>query len=184
MSGQSASRSKAGAAVRAEPRAAARILGRLAPGQRATEADKEDVPPNDEIWRTEFRIVGYRDGWFLIEKAMHPYDDPDRRGVLGRRSTGGVRTYAGRGWLAREDVSGKYVFYRRSLSNGALFAEPDPGERRLPARNALGDPIQGGNSPRRVLACSGEWVQVESHDGVVGWWKGLCGEPIGDCGRD
>ncbi len=69
------------------------------------------------------------------------------------------------------------------MPNGALYAEPSADAARLPALNALGYPIQGGNSPKRVLACSGDWVKVESDDGVVGWWKGLCGEPIADCGR-
>ena len=97
ISGYSIATDRAGAAVRAEPDASARILGRLAPPQRATKADNEDVPPSDQLWRTQFEVIGFRDGWFLIENALHPYDDPNRRSVLGRQSTGGVKTYAGRG---------------------------------------------------------------------------------------
>ncbi len=183
ISGYSVATDRAGAAVRAEPNATAKILGRLAPAQKATKIDNEDVPPGDQLWRTEFQVVGFREGWFLIDKALHPYDDPNRRSVLGRRSTGGVKTYSGRGWISLKDVGGKYTYHHRGLPNGALFSEPSSDAARLPAKNALGDPIQGGNSPKRVLSCNGDWVKVESHDGVMGWWKGLCGQPIADCDR-
>jgi hypothetical protein len=183
ISGYSIATDRAGAAVRAEPDASARILGRLAPPQRATKADNEDVPPSDQLWRTQFEVIGFRDGWFLIENALHPYDDPNRRSVLGRRSTGGVKTYAGRGWVSLKDVGGKYTYHHRNLPNGALYSEPNTDAMRLPAKNGRGDPIQGGNSPKKVLGCNGDWVKVESHDDVVGWWKGLCGQPIADCDR-
>ncbi len=183
ISGYAISTNRTGTPVRAEPDKSARILGRLAPPQKARAVDFEFVPPSDELWRTEFRIIGFRPGWMLIDKALHPYDDPDRRGALGRRSTGGVKTYAGRGWISLADVGGKLSF-RKSMSFGALYAEPSTDSTRLPAKNSLDYQIQGGNSPKAVLACSGEWVKVESDDGVAGWWKGLCGEPIGDCEGD
>jgi hypothetical protein len=69
------------------------------------------------------------------------------------------------------------------MLDGALYSRPSVDAERVPAKNALGFPIQGGNSPKTVLACEGEWVKVESHDGMTGWWKGLCGEPISDCER-
>lgn len=181
ISGYAISRDKAGTAVRAEPDAKAKIVGRLAPPQKVTKADMEDVPPADEVWRTEFQVIGFREGWFLIEKALHPYDDPDRRGTLGKRSTGGVKTYTGRGWIALKDVGGKYTYYHRTMPSGALYAEPREEATRLPAKNAMEYPIQGGNSPKTILACKGPWVKVQSHDDVVGWWKGLCGQPIADC---
>lgn len=183
ISGYSIDKDRAGAIVRADPDLKARVLGRLAPAQKATKADLEDVPPGDELWRTQYRIIGYRNGWFLIQDALHPYDDPDRRGVLGRRSTGGVKTYTGRGWLAAGQVGGKYTYHHRGFPNGALYANPSDDAGSSPAKNALGFPIQGGNSPKKVLACEGNWVKVESHDGVTGWWKGLCGAPISDCDR-
>lgn len=183
ISGYSTATDRAGAAVRGEPQASASILGRLAPAQRATKADNEDVPPSDQLWRTGFDVVGFREGWLLIENALHPYDDPDRRSVLGRRSTGGVKTYSGRGWISLKDAGGKYTYHHRNFPNGALYSEPHADALRLPAKNGRGEPIQGGNSPKRVLGCNGDWVKVESHDGVVGWWKGLCGEPIADCDR-
>ena len=183
VSAFSTSKDRAGAAVRAEPNVRAKILGRLAPPQKATSRDAEDVDyPADGLWRTEFAVIGFREGWFLIDRALHPYDDPERRGVLGRRTTDGVRTYARRGWISLADVGGKLTFHREILP-GAIFREPRDDSAPLPARNAFGDPIQGGNSPKTVLACQADWVKVETHDGVVGWWRGLCGEPISDCGR-
>ena len=184
MSGFSIASDRAGAAVRAEPNPKAKILGRLAPAQKATKVDNEDVPPSDGLWRTQFEIVGFTDGWFQIDKSLHPYDAPDRRGVLGRRCSGGVKTYAGRGWLPINQVGGKYTYYHRSMPAGALYGEPDEKAARLPALNGRGDPIQGGNQPNVVLGCQGEWVKVQSYDGVVGWWKGLCGQPIADCWKD
>lgn len=183
VSGYSVLTDRAGAVVRAEPEISAKIVGRLAPAQKATKADSEDVPPSDQLWRTQFQVVGFRDGWFLIEKALHPYDDPNRKNVLGRRSTGGIKTYSGRGWINLKDVGGKYTYHHRDLPNGALYKEPHLEAARIPAKNGRGDPIQGGNSPKKVLGCHGDWVKVESHDGVVGWWHGLCGEPVGDCDR-
>jgi hypothetical protein len=183
MSGYSIAKGRAGAPVRAEPNATAKVLGRLAPPQKATADDSHELAVADGVWRTQFQVVGFRQGWFLIEKALHPYDDPDRRSVLGRRSTGGVKTYTAMGWISLDDVGGKYTYYHRSMTAGALYSEPNADAKRLPAKNALGFDMQGGNSPKTVLGCSGEWVKVESHDGVVGWWKGLCGEPIADCAR-
>lgn len=184
ISGYSIAKGRTGAPVRAEPNANAKVLGRLAPPQKATSDDNYELAVADGVWRTEFQVIGYREGWFLIEKALHPYDDPDRRSVLGRRSTGGVKTYTGRGWISLSEVGGKYTYYHRTMPNGALYSEPDADSKRLPAKNGRGFDIQGGNSPKTVLGCSGEWVKVESHDGVVGWWKGLCGEPIGDCWKN
>ena len=154
------------------------------PAQKSTKADNEDVPPSDGLWRTQFQITGFRDGWFRIDKALHPYDDPDRRGVLGRRSTGGVKTYAGAGWLPGASVGGKYVYFHRSMPSGALYEAPDAGSKRRPALNARGYPIQGGNQPKKIIGCRGDWVEVESDDNVRGWWRGLCGEPIGDCWKE
>lgn len=185
ISGYSISQNRAGAAVHAEPSQTAKVLGRLAPPQKATKADAEDTSyPAEGLWRTEFSVIGFRDGWFLIERALHPYDDPDRRSVLGRRSTGGVKTYTDRGWINLADVDGKYTFYNRSMPSGALYSAPQADAPRLPAKNALGHAIQGGNSPRKVLGCAGAWVKVESHDGVIGWWKGLCGQSVGDYGKE
>ncbi|MGL4438347.1 MAG: hypothetical protein ACRCUE_03680 [Bosea sp. (in: a-proteobacteria)] len=184
VSGYSVARDRAGAPVRAEPKPAAKVLGRLAPPQKATGDDNVELAVADGVWRTEFQIIGFREGWFLIEKALHPYDDPNRRGVLGRRSTSGVKTYAGRGWINLNDVGGKLTYFHRSMPDGALYSEPRADATRLPASNSLGQPIRGGNSPKKVIGCNGEWVKATSDDEVIGWWKGLCGEPIGDCPKD
>jgi hypothetical protein len=184
MSGYSIAKNRAGAAVRSEPTPNAKILGRLAPPQKATSDDNYELAVADGTWRTEFQVIGFQEGWFLIDKALHPYDDVNRRGVLGRRSTGGVKTYAGQGWISLNDVGGKLTYFHRSMPDGSLYSEPRADAARLPAKNALGHEIRGGNSPMKVLGCDGEWVKVESDDGVIGWWKGLCGEPIADCGRD
>ncbi|HRJ70194.1 MAG TPA: hypothetical protein PK812_11360 [Beijerinckiaceae bacterium] len=181
ISGYSLDRSRAGTPVRAEPNAKAKIVGRIAPPQKATARDLEDISvPTDEVWRAGFQILGIKDGWVLIEKALHPYNDPYYFGTLGRRSTGGIKTYSGRGWLPLSQIGGKVTYYRK-MPLGALYAEPREDAPLLPAKNAMEGPLSGGNQPKRILACSGEWVQVESPDGVIGWWRGLCGAPVSDC---
>jgi hypothetical protein len=183
IAGMSMDADRKGLAVRAEPDAKARIVGRLAPPQRATKQDIEDtVYPGDKFWRTEFKIIGMRDDWVLIDQAMHPYNDPTRSSDFRRRSTGGVKTYAGQGWIPLKGVGGKLTFWRHRPETG-LYKEPDEKAERLPAKNALGDPLRGGNSPKRLITCQGEWAKVESHDGVIGWWQGYCGQPYSDCDR-
>lgn len=178
MAGYSIDIDPKGANVRAEPNRAARILGKLAPPQKAS--NRDDAYPNDGLWRTAFSIVGFRDGWFLIEKAQHPFDDPETIRMVGRRSTSGVKTYRGRGWIAAALVGGQYS-NRGQLPSGALYAEPRPDAARLSAKNALGAEVGADGGPKKVLACEGDWVKVESHDGVTGWWNSLCSQQVTNC---
>jgi hypothetical protein len=178
MAGYSIDADPRGANIRAEPNAKAKVLGRLAPPQKASQRD--DAFPNDGVWRTAFQIIGFKDGWFLIEKAQHPFDDPETIRMVGRRSTGGVRTYTGRGWIAGSLVGGQYS-NRGGLPAGALYSEPRADASRTPAKNALGAEVGADGGPKRVLACDGDWVKVESHDGVTGWWNSLCSQQVTNC---
>lgn len=177
LGGYSIDMDRHGAHVRSAPARTAPALGRLAPPVKA--GPKDEAEPGDGLWRTTFRIIGFKDGWFLIEKAQHPFDDPQTIADRGRRSTGGVKTYAGRGWIAAGLVGGQYA--NAGLPAGALFAEPHEQATRLPARTKLGAPISADGGPKKVLACQGEWVKVESYDGVVGWWKTLCASQVTNC---
>ena len=58
--------------VRAKPSTDARILGTLPPPFRFKSG--EDLGP-ESGWRTEFDVIGYADGWFLIEHADPPGRD-------------------------------------------------------------------------------------------------------------
>ena len=178
MGGYSIDTDPKGANIRAEPSRTARVLGKLAPPQKPTKRD--DAEPNEGNWRTEFRIVGYKDGWFLIQKAQHPFEDPELIRLVGRRSTGGVKSYSGRGWIASNLVGGQYA-NGDNLPLGGLFEEPRADAKQRPAVNALGAPFGPDGGPKKVLACTGKWVNVESHDGVTGWWNTLCSNQVTNC---
>lgn len=159
--------------VRAEPSTKARVLGRLPPPFRYRSG--ADGP--DGGYRTEFRIVGYRDGWFLIEAAEPPGQRYESERTYPRRHP---KPYAGRGWIAASMVGAQYA--NGGTRMGGLFAEPREDSVWTPARDASNEPIGVGVGPRRVLACKGPWALVESHDGARGWWRGLCSNQVTNCG--
>jgi hypothetical protein len=85
--------------VRAEPSVKGRVLGTLPPPYRLKMGGSENTPEGG--WLTEFRIIGFKEGWFLIEGATPPgkgYEDekkyprnapkPQFRARLGRRQQG------------------------------------------------------------------------------------------------
>ena len=51
----------------------------------------------------------------------------------------------------------------------------------MPAQRELGGALDTDGGPRRILACSGLWGLVESHDGVRGWWRALCSNQVTNC---
>ncbi len=178
MGGYSIDMDPKGANVRVEPARTARVVGKLAPLMKA--GAKDEAEPGDGLWRTTFRIIGFRNGWFLIEKGLHPFDDPENIADRGKRSTGGVKTYTGRGWITANLVGGQYA--NTGLPpDGALYAEPREDAQRLPAKTKLGAPIGADGGPKKVLACIGNWVKVESFDGVTGWWRTLCSTQVTNC---
>lgn len=61
---------------------------------------------------------------------------------------------------------------------GGLYQAPSIDAAWTPARNEYGSPISGDGAPKRILACSGLWALVESHDGVVGWRRRLCSSQV------
>ena len=179
MGGYSIDMDPKGANVRAEPNRSARVLGKLAAPVKA-DPKTDEATPGDDLWRTEFRIIGHRDGWFLIEKAQHPFESSEYAAERGRRLPKTVKIYRGRGWVAAGLVGGQYS-NGANLPTGALYAEPNADSARLPAMGKLGGPISVDGGPRRVLACQGDWVKVESHNGVTGWWNSLCSSQVTNC---
>ncbi len=164
--------------VRASPRSSARILGKLPPPIKA--GPKDEAAPVDGIWRSTFRIIGFKDGWFLIEKGRHPLDEQEAPPNTGGRSTATVKTFAGRGWIAGSLVGGQYA--NTGLPpKGALYAEPHADAMLLPAKTKLGAPIGADGGPMKVLACFNNWVKVISFDGVTGWWRTLCSNQVTNC---
>lgn len=160
--------------VRAEPSVKARVLGTLPPPYRLKLGGRENTP--DGGWLTEFRIIGFRDGWFLIEGAKPPGKDYEDETTYPRNAP---KPYAGRGWVAANKVGASFANgYTRA---GGLFQAPFVDAKWMPAQRELGGPIDGDGGPKRLLACSGFWGLVESHDGVRGWWRSLCSNQVTNC---
>ncbi|MBR0825980.1 SH3 domain-containing protein [Bradyrhizobium manausense] len=160
--------------VRAGPSVTARVLGTLPPPYHLKMGGAENTPEGG--WLTEFRIIGFKDGWFLIEGAKPPGKDYEDEKRYPRNAP---KPYAGRGWVAANKVGASYANgYTRM---GGLFTAPfvDAGWR--PAQRELGGTLDTDGGPKRVLACSGHWGLVESHDGVRGWWRALCSNQVTNC---
>src|SRR3954470_3667471 len=109
-------------------------------------------------WRTEFKLVGYRDGWFLIEGAKPPgleYEDAKRY------PRNAPKPFAGRGWVAANKVGANFA--NGATRQGGLFQAPHADAQWTPAKTKDGFPLDGEFGPKRILACSGVWALVESY---------------------
>jgi hypothetical protein len=160
--------------VRAEPSVKARVLGTLPPPYRLKMGGSENTPEGG--WLTEFRIIGFRDGWFLIEGATPPgkaYEDEKKY------PRNAPKPYAGRGWVAANKVGASYP--NGGTRMGGLFQAPFTDAKWTPAQRKLGGPLDTDGGPKRILACSGYWGLVESEDGVRGWWRSLCSNQVTNC---
>ncbi|MGL4290307.1 MAG: hypothetical protein ACRCVA_28415 [Phreatobacter sp.] len=156
--------------VRAAPSAQARVLGQVPPARR--------VPAHealgDEPVRSEFTIAGFQAGWFLIEKIQAP-------GVAYGESYPAhlPRPFAGRGWVSARLVGGAYA--NGGLPTGRLYLAPHEDAASREALDESGRPLSVDGSPRRILACSGPWVLIETQTGMRGWWRGLCSNQVTNC---
>ncbi len=151
----------AGLNVRAAPRADAAIVAKLPAPRKGTD------------YAVEFRVIGSRDGWLLIEQAKFvDYDGggPDRP------------VFAGPGW-----VSGTKVGFE--INDARVFAAPSAD---APVNTKLldnSDP-NGSYGPDsavvdRVFSCSGGFADVQLHmpkgAPVRGWVARLCANQVTTC---
>ena len=137
--GWSADHDPKGLNLRSGPSSAAKVVATL-PGPRGG-------------YGIEFRIVGFEDGWFLIEHAEDPdYDD---------KAPAGQTVYAGRGW-----VSGRLV--TSSIAAGSdLMASPHyDAATILTLSGETGGVSYGADSVpiKRILGCREGWTRVEVED--------------------
>ena len=136
--------------VRAEPSVKARVLGTLPPPYRLKMGGSENTPEGG--WLTEFRIIGFKDGWFLIEGATPPgkkYEDEKKY----PRSA--PKPYGGRGRVAANKVGASYALHRCEVEAGRSQARRTARHRRrteTPARlqRVLGTGGKRGRHPRLV----------------------------------
>ena len=131
-------------------------------------------------------MIGYRKGWFLIE-ADPPYYDaqlPPHR----------PKPYTGRGWVAGSMLTAGLL--RGGLKQAPSEQSVDVID--LRARDKEGIPLLNPDrvKMRRIIACSGDWVQVQvalakgmtpllesaaPKGAVRGWVNGTCAEQLVPC---
>ena len=193
----------AGLNVREGPDGNARVLGRLLPpvdiGSGTivlSEVRREAIgAPTVQIGSgtivrgtvvlSEVQVIGYRKGWFLIEAG--PYNDaqlPPHR----------PKPYGGRGWVAGSMLTAGLL--RNMLKQAPSEQSADVID--LRALDKEGIPLTDPQhvKMRRIIACSGDWVQVEvalekgmkpllesaaPKGAVRGWANGTCAEQLAVC---
>ena len=140
--------------VRAKPSADARILGTLPPPYRFESG--EGLGP-EAGWRTEFDVIGYANGWFLIEHA-----DPPGRDYMPYQEypEDHPEPFAGRGWVAASLVGAQYA--NGDTDMGGLFQAPHIDAKWAPALNAYGGEIgaTAGRSASSPAAAYGRWSRA------------------------
>lgn len=168
IAGWSVDTDTAGLNVRAEPSARGRVVGRVPP---AWTVPARNGDPG-ETYRAEFKIAGYRDGWFLIRDITAPGADYGERYPRSR-----PQPYRGQGWVSARMVGAALA--NGGLSPGRLMQAPDAHSAVREVRRG-GEPISTGDIVQRLHACSAGWGLVEV-EGVRGWWKGLCSNQVTNC---
>ena len=133
-------------------------------------------------------MIGYRKGWFLIEAG--PYHPPICRRIR-------PKSYSGRGWVAASLLTAGLL--RNRLKQAPSEQSADVVDLRVLDKEGipLVDPQHV--KMRRIIACSGDWVQVEvalvkgmkpllesgaPKGAVRGWANGTCAEQFATCDFD
>ncbi len=168
ISGWSVDTDPAGLNVRSGPSATARVVGRVPPAWTSPGRDGEA----GQAYRSEFRIAGYRDGWFLIRAIKAPGVDYGERYPRSR-----PQPYRGQGWVSARMVGA-------ALANGGLRAgvlhQAPTAHSAARAASRSGEPVSTGDIVQRIHACSGSWGLIDI-EGVRGWWPGLCSNQVTNC---
>jgi hypothetical protein len=172
----------AGLNVRDAPDPNARVLGHL-------------LPPTDIGGATvaaEVKVLGYRKGWFLVDAG--PYPDA-LKFYVDRLPPGRPKPYSGRGWVAGAMLTAPGLL-RAKLKQAPSGQSADVVD--LWVRDKDGIPLTDPQHVkiRRIIACSGEWVQVEIElakamkplrdsaapkGAARGWANGTCTEQFTTC---
>ncbi len=157
--------------VRAGPSMSAKTLG-IAPAPRKP-AGKAKEEHGDGPFRSDFTIIGYKDGWFLVKDIRAP-------GVSYNASypKSLPQPYKGRGWVSATLVGASQG--ETDGRDGLLYDAPHGDARYRAATDEDNKPYGYGSQPR-ILACSGSWTFVESKSGSRGWTREMCGNYLQGC---
>ncbi|URK89251.1 hypothetical protein LP421_30515 (plasmid) [Rhizobium sp. RCAM05350] len=152
------------------PPETAEILGTVAPPY---------LPAGSEIaygsgWRAELSVVGYKDGWFLIDDVQEP---GARYGEAAERDK---PSYAGRGWVKTSEVMAAYA-NTQMPKNWLLQAPNIDAKAFVPTGAGADEGLSIDGTLKHLLACSANWALTESTDGTRGWWRGTCSNQATNC---
>lgn len=171
VSGWSNDPDPSGLNVREAPNAKAKILGIVPPPRKMPKNSALDIAGPV---KAEFRIIGHRDGWFLIDTIMAPgvpYDEAYPRSL--------PQPYKGTGWVAASKVGAAPS--NGGLPAGRLYKAPNAEAAYSQIESPEGN-LFGPDTPlARVLACSGRWGLVETREGKRGWTRSLCSNQVTNC---
>lgn len=169
----SVDRDPKGLNVRAAPSSTAKVLGTLPPPFRYRNKGRENTPEGG--WLTEFTVIGYRAGWFLIENAKIPGKDYEDDATFPKNAP---KPFAGRGWVHGSRIGAQFA--NGGTRVGGLFKAPHPDAPWRAVMTKDGNAISADGGPDKILACSGMWALVEVA-GQRGWWRALCSNQVTNC---
>lgn len=152
--------------VRAAPSAKAAILHRVPAPVRKSKVMREAGDPAP--LRSDFRVLGFKDGWFLIDGVR-------AAAALERSNYETDQRASMRGWVAAPKIGGAFAY--GGAPGDRLYTKPDPEADFV----ALANPLIGGANPRRIFACAAGWAEVETAAGQRGWFRTLCSSQIALC---
>ncbi len=167
LSAYSTDRDPNGLNVRAEPSAKAAVLGQLAPPLKDAEVG--------ETLAKEVSIIGYKNGWFLIDTKIDEEEPTNTQAAKAYRK----RWFSGRGWVNARMLGASTAY--SGFGEHKLFAAPNPYAHWTVGREKNGDPLTGDSALARIHACSFDWALVESAGGQRGWRRRLCSNQLTTC---
>jgi hypothetical protein len=157
LSGWSSDPDPAGLNIRAAPRADAEIIGRVPPAE------------GNNHYAAEFKIVGSRNGWFLINSVKY---------IDYESGKGDRMLFRGPGWVFADKV--------RFLINRAEVRVAPAENARVVTTLRTADGASGPDSATidHVFGCSGAFADAAVHmEGrpVRGWVTGICSNQVTTC---
>ncbi len=161
----------AGLNVRAAPTTGSKVLG-IVPPPRMMPKEEEAFGPGPA--KSEFRVIGYRDGWFLIDRITAPgvaYEVPYQRHL--------PQAYKGRGWVNGRMIGGALA--NGGLPPGRLYVSPHADAVANEHLTSDGHLIGAGDQIRRIHACTGSWALIETTRNQRGWWRNVCSNQVTNC---